>query len=284
MTLVVLADESEDFQALGETIAALMPEHPARTIIVRVRAAAELAARVFAQCWMPFGQRRQICCEQIEITAAEADLGNALALVDAIAAPDLPVISWSRRMRFLRELSGISSRVVVDSGREPDPQAAVQQLAQLATQGVRLGDLSWTRLTRWREMISQSFESAERLARLRGPIEARVEFGGTAAPVAARYLAAWLADSLRSAGASARVTLESAATAKPGGVRRVKLAGADWALEAREGDGRLTIEADALAHCVSIPPGSDDSLLREELGIVRADPVFERTLRSAKDL
>ena len=57
LTLVVLAEASDDAAALGETIAALMPEHPARTIVVRLSGAGEraLAERVYAQCWMPFG-------------------------------------------------------------------------------------------------------------------------------------------------------------------------------------------------------------------------------------
>ena len=62
MTLVVAAEESDDAQAIGETLAALMPEHPSRAIVLRFRADAQrgLAARVFAQCWMPFGHRQQI--------------------------------------------------------------------------------------------------------------------------------------------------------------------------------------------------------------------------------
>jgi hypothetical protein len=68
MTLVVLAEESDDASALGETIAALMPEHPARAVLIRLRGAGEreLTERVYQQCWKPFGQRQQICCEQIE--------------------------------------------------------------------------------------------------------------------------------------------------------------------------------------------------------------------------
>ena len=70
MTLIVITEDREDPSGLGETIAALMPEHPARTIVIRLTGAGErsIAQRVFAQCWMPFGQRRQICCEQVEIT------------------------------------------------------------------------------------------------------------------------------------------------------------------------------------------------------------------------
>ena len=73
MTLVVVAEAREDAAEVGETLALLMREHPSRAMVVRVRDedAPELEARVFAQCWMPFGQRRQICCEQIEIIGVE---------------------------------------------------------------------------------------------------------------------------------------------------------------------------------------------------------------------
>jgi len=52
-----------------------------------------LGARVYSQCWMPFGERRQICCEQIEITApmprsricgADATLAGAGSSVDRV--------------------------------------------------------------------------------------------------------------------------------------------------------------------------------------------------------
>src|SRR2546425_4589855 len=92
MTLVVLADMSDDTGALGETVAALMPEHPARAIVVRLQGAGEaaLGARVYSQCWMPFRERRQICCEQIEITAPDAALADLPALILPLAATDLP--------------------------------------------------------------------------------------------------------------------------------------------------------------------------------------------------
>src|SRR5947207_6648238 len=84
MTLVVVAEESEDPSALGETIASLMPEHPARAILIRLRGAGEraLSEHVYQQCWKPFGQRQQICCEQIELTASDAALGDLASVLD----------------------------------------------------------------------------------------------------------------------------------------------------------------------------------------------------------
>src|SRR3954469_17352118 len=70
MTLIVAAEDAADAEAAGEGLAQLMHEHPSRAIVLRPAEAGELSARVFAQCWMPFGSRQQICCEQIEITAS----------------------------------------------------------------------------------------------------------------------------------------------------------------------------------------------------------------------
>src|ERR1700674_221862 len=66
MTLLTVTQEAEDLSSMLETLTYLMPEHPARSIVVRLQSGALLAGHVTAQCWMPFGQRRQICSEQIE--------------------------------------------------------------------------------------------------------------------------------------------------------------------------------------------------------------------------
>ena len=89
MTLLVLAEAGDDTQGLGETIAALMPEHPARAIVVRLSGAGDrsLAERVYSQCWMPFGQRRQICCEQVEITVSDAALADLQSVVLPLTVP-----------------------------------------------------------------------------------------------------------------------------------------------------------------------------------------------------
>src|SRR5436853_6297522 len=102
MTLVTAVDESEDATSVWSTVAALMPEHPSRAIVIRFRQslARELSARVFSQCWMPFGQRRQICCEQIEISASDASLPDLPAVIVPLAVSDLPVILWCRGARL----------------------------------------------------------------------------------------------------------------------------------------------------------------------------------------
>jgi hypothetical protein len=274
MTLVVIAAPRDDSQALGETIAALMPEHPARAIVIHPDAAAgrDLTGRAFAQCWMPFGQRRQICCEQIEINASASVLEGALSVAAAIAVPDLPVIVWCRDLRLLerpefRHVAALGTRIVVDTAQSPDPVAAIRLLERRLSEGVALGDLSWTRLTRWREMISQLFESRK----LPKSMQVRV---GTISSVSARYMGAWLVDSFRSANSA--VTLEF----EPGS-ERVELSGDNLHVELTRSGERLHTVVDGMKHCGSLPPVSDCTLMSEELKIVGHDPIFERTLRSA---
>src|SRR3954468_17402153 len=122
MTLVAIAEESEEPAALGETIASLMPEHPARAILIRLRGAGEraLSERVYQQCWKPFGQRQQICCEQIELTASDAALGDLPSVLLPLIVADLPVILWCRSPRLVMmpefaEIARSATKVVLDS-------------------------------------------------------------------------------------------------------------------------------------------------------------------------
>lgn len=281
MTLVVIAQEGEDAMSLGETISALMPEHPARTIVIWPKTDEPLAAKVTAQCWMPFGQRRQICCEQIEITAPPGSMPDVASVISPIAAPDLPLIVWCRCRRTFEDsgfahLAEIAQKVVVDTSAWPDAKGAIGRLASMAARGVTLGDLSWTHLTRWREMLSQVFENAMCAARLPEISQVRVRFNPGNMEVMARYMAAWLVNSLETAGVRVDVKLEPGADAAA-----VELSGAGFRVELVRQEGRLITTVDGLSQCTNLPAPTDYMLLREELGIVQRDETFERVLALA---
>jgi glucose-6-phosphate dehydrogenase assembly protein OpcA len=285
MTLVVVAEESEDAAALGETLAALMPEHPARSIVIRLHGAGEraLSERVYAQCWMPFGQRRQICCEQVEIVASDGALADLPSVVLPLAVADLPMILWCRSARVLdmpefRELAAMATRLVVDSQSFPNTDAALRWLTHAVAEGKPpIGDLAWTRLTRWREMLAQVFENRQNLARLGTTARVRVSDGEPVSTHAV-YFAAWAKDALESLGAQVSVTLarESAAF--------VELASGDFAVRLERQGPCLAIRLDGAEQCTSLPTPTDYLVMREELGIAGRDAVFEKTLASAARL
>ncbi len=291
MTLVVVSEESDDPGGLGETIAALMPEHPARTVLIRLRGPGEatLADRVYAQCWMPFGQRRQICCEQIEITATDAALGDLASVVLPLAATDLPVVLWCRSPRLVAmpefsAIAGMARKVVLDSSGFADPQAAAQRMTGFTRQGTLLGDLAWTRLTRWRESLAQVFENPSYLQEVGSISRVRVRSGGSQVPLMGLYLAAWIRDSLAHAGVSAAVTWETDPHFDARVMVEVELSGKGFRVRLARDAEKLVVGVNDLASCTSLSTPTDYLLMREELGVTTRDRVFERTLVSAAAL
>jgi glucose-6-phosphate dehydrogenase assembly protein OpcA len=285
MTLIVISEAADDASALGETVAALMPEHPARTILVRLSGEGEraLSQRVYQQCWKPFGQRQQICCEQIEITASDAALADLPSVILPLAVPDLPAILWCRSARLARlpefgESARMATKVIVDSAAAADPADAIRRMADAVRSGGIVADLAWTRLTRWRETLARVFENRDTLARLSEVDSMLVRFG-PGYDTAAWYLAAWAANALASVGQAVTPVIshqdESLLLELSGGLFHVKLS---------RQDDRLVTVVNEQSNCTNLPRPTDYLLLREELGIVRGDDVFEAALASAARL
>ncbi|MEO8595717.1 MAG: glucose-6-phosphate dehydrogenase assembly protein OpcA [Candidatus Solibacter sp.] len=285
MTLLVLAEFEEDSAELAETMAALMPEHPARSILVRVRQDGEraMSERVYQQCWKPFGQRQQICCEQIELTASDAALADLPSVILPLAVPDLPVILWCRSARLTRRgefagIAGTASKVVIDSAPAEDAVDALERIAAAARNDGVIADLAWTRLTRWRETLARVFENRDTLARLPEVNRIRVSYG-PGNETAAWYLAAWAAGALESVGQAVTPQVE-----KQGESLRLELTGEGFQVSLSRDGERLVAVVNEQSNCTNLPRPTDYMLLREELGIVRRDDVFERTLASAARL
>jgi glucose-6-phosphate dehydrogenase assembly protein OpcA len=292
MTLVTAAEESDDAAGISETLASLMHEHPSRVIVIRFRSGGDrdLEARVFAQCWMPFGQRRQICCEQIELLASDRSIPDLPAMVVPLAVADLPVVLWCRgaRLFWLPEfapLAQIAHKVIIDSTTSPDPRAIIADLAGRVGTGYALADLAWTRLTRWREVVSQTFENRSNLAQLPEVTEVKIALCGPTPPVSAYYMAAWLLNALDVAGAHAKLTWEPG-IGEPGRFRRIEIVTRSGGLAVRiQADGSaVNVAVDHLASCSDFAESADYDLLREELSIPGRDPVFEKTLARAASL
>jgi glucose-6-phosphate dehydrogenase assembly protein OpcA len=262
---------------------------------MRFRAEQEraVAARVFAQCWMPFGHRQQICCEQIEINASDASLPDLPPVVLPLAVPDLPVILWCRSPRLFHLdtfplLAAMSQKLVLDSAAFPEPAATLRELGTMVAAGRALADLSWTRLTRWRELISQIFENRVQLADLPRVSDVVISYRGATAPAPAIYMAAWLIDGLAAVGVQSRARFASVEGEPDGRIQRVDLLAQDGgeaiaSIALVEGQA-AEVRSGKLVNRAPLPPLTDYSLMREELSIPGRDPVFERTLARAVTL
>lgn len=268
MTLISFVDDEEDASRLSETLAGLMKEHPSRAIVVRLREGEDyLDARVFAQCWMPFGHRSQICCEQVEITSSMNRIADVAAIVGPLAVPDLPRVIILRSARLvragaLRKILPLGDKVIVDSARAGAP--GFGELGALLESGHISGDLSWTRITELRAVLAHLLEN-------RKPATITIEYQGREAGPETRYLEAWLESSLP----ATRVGVKGDGGSNDGKPSAIRV---DDDLVVRLADGGAEIDIGELHQRASLPAGAEEELLNTELGIVVHDEVFERAL------
>lgn len=281
MTFLVVTESASGDANTGETLASLMPEHPSRAVVVVLDDKAEaISARVFAQCWMPFGRRQQICCEQIEITTPRDRLKDIATVILGLIVPDLPVVMWSRcpglfDLPEYHRLLPLIDKLIVDSNQVADPPVFLKRLT--AIPDVLVADLSWTRLTRWRETVAGVFENREFLDRLSAPDEITVSYSGEVAPTRAWYLAAWLA---RGLGGRIKPTLRHVGGEQ--GVRGLALKGSDFEVSVDLLDeSQAELRTGSLVTRLIFQRPSDYDLLREELKIFGHDHIFEESLAGA---
>ena len=284
MTLIVVADEARDPQAIGENIAALMHEHPSRAIVIRVRQCPEqlLEARVLAQCWMPFGRRQQICCEQVEIICSPASLADVANVVRALVVPDLPSIlfSPSETLWFLPQFESLlplAGKLVVDSCGMPDSTRVLGFLTALRGKVQRRADLVWSRLTPWREAVAQVFDTPSRRRSVYDLSEVRILYKADEEPSSVYYLAGWFMHVL---GAGVKLKIARGVGPEFASIAHVALSG--QGLEASiDVVDRCTVETrinDGEPQVTVFPQATDYYALRQELSVAGQDAVFEDCL------
>ncbi|HMO55810.1 MAG TPA: glucose-6-phosphate dehydrogenase assembly protein OpcA [Roseiflexaceae bacterium] len=185
----------------------LTSQHPNRAIVIGVNEGASeplLDAWVQAHCQMPAPGRPQVCCEQITIEARGAlDAGQISGLVLPLLVPDLPVMLWLPEGAALdheltRRVRGFADRVIVDTASFTDPLAALRQISALSDEHVEISDLTWGRLTAWRELVAQLFDAHDHQAYLAKVERMTIDYlaGDATAHAQALLLAGWFASRL----------------------------------------------------------------------------------------
>jgi glucose-6-phosphate dehydrogenase assembly protein OpcA len=289
MTFIVVVEEGHDTAALGETIAALMPEHPSRAIVLRVRGGEDfdLEANVFAQCWMPFGSRQQICCEQVEIVSSIGSLADVPSVVRGLIAPDLPVVLYcpSENLWWLRQFQALlplANKLMLDSSGMPRSLRALTYLNSLSPPtGLRRADLAWSRLTPWRQSISRIFDQPGRLRMIYDLSEVQIMYKNEDEPASVYYLAGWFMQVL---GASVKLSVAPGVGPEFASIVRVGLVGPRINASVELIDAStVEVRVNGDREQVNVyPPMTEYEALRQELSIVGRDPVFEDVLGLAQ--
>ncbi|MBV8817314.1 MAG: glucose-6-phosphate dehydrogenase assembly protein OpcA, partial [Acidobacteriaceae bacterium] len=225
----------------------------------------EFDARVLAQCWMPFGKRQQICCEQIEITASQSRLEDLPNFVLGLMAPDLPVVLWCRTERLVSDSSfaklfSLTDKIIIDTATFRDTNSGVDVIRQLNSAGRNVVDLAWTRLTPLRGAVAQFFDDGEARKHLKEYKTVVIDYVGPNSPELA-YLTQWFKTTL-SIDVQTRQAKQDGAFA----IQEIQFLAPDYSTSLVLGDRAY------------LPKLSDCDLIREELSIIGIDPIFRKCL------
>jgi glucose-6-phosphate dehydrogenase assembly protein OpcA len=170
-------------------------------------------------------------------------------------------------------------------GRAIDSSArvALHELTRIAEAGAgagaMLGDLAWTRLTRWRESVAQIFQSRANRADLENLEQVSVVTNQEPG-VSAFYLGAWVMDSLAAIGMTPRFRIERNGES----ALALRMTAPELSVDVEVRDDRMVSKVNGLSNCAKMPEATEYALMKEELSVMRRDRAFERTLPSAARL
>ncbi|MBA3532706.1 MAG: glucose-6-phosphate dehydrogenase assembly protein OpcA, partial [Ardenticatenales bacterium] len=241
---------------------------------------------------------RSLCAEQIRLHAAGRARERLPGAVRTLLTANLPVVLWwalppEFDSELYEELARLADRVFLDSSTLPGGFS----LQTLSGEWVNphTSDLNWSRLTSWREMIAQLFDSPANRDHLATLDKVHIETGEGRS--AGWLLAGWLASRLgwqvehaepessrfrRADGEGVQLSLST--HTEPLGLIRVTLEGGGArfvvqrvAEDCAEGIVDLPGEA-PLERMGHLTDESEAALLSRELDLMARDRVYEETL------
>jgi glucose-6-phosphate dehydrogenase assembly protein OpcA len=320
LTVVNNRQSAEAFQPV---LAKVSEIHPSRSIVAFPESGdPEMLAWIRAQCLIPFSGGPQVCCESIILAArgkAFRDLPNTLL---SLLIPDLPVYLYWKSFQIdgremIESMVRFANLLIVDSHQSrEDPRNRLRLLQLLKDQQkeIAVRDLNWARITPWRDLIAQFFDSKASRKFLHEISEVEIVRDLSAAgsiPTRTLLLTGWLASNLGWRQLSAkrsddqwlsqwasgeheiqvRFTGKLAAPNQSPGINSVRLrtrSNAEFSVSvdkdascitavARVGDSRLV-------HSVSQKLLEESSILNAELSQTGKDVVFTAALAKALEL
>lgn len=170
VNVVVVATREMHAVRAAKTISEVAMRHPSRAIVVLGDGRRQIGAnaRIELHCLAPSLDRfGQVHYEQVLIRASGKVDDRVGSVIVPLLVPDLPVFLWWTGTppvgtRHFEELVAIADRLVVDSADFARPEATLPELSRVCVLGATrcaLTDLNWSRLTCWRELVTQFFDA-----------------------------------------------------------------------------------------------------------------------------
>jgi glucose-6-phosphate dehydrogenase assembly protein OpcA len=187
LNLLVYVESEEEGREVSNVVSQVTLQNPCRAIVMITEPTSPrtaLTAWISAHCHLPVAGEKQVCSEEISVAASGEAVADLPSVVVPLTVSGLPVYLWWRAGRFqpvshFNQILRISDHIFVDSARFPDPPADLSSFAarvEKSSGDIAFSDLNWTRLTPWRQLVAQCFDSAELRPCLEQLAEVRVEY------------------------------------------------------------------------------------------------------------
>src|SRR5256885_14219462 len=138
LNLIIFTPDPSESSEVDDIVIDVTASHPCRVIALVADRTAEskLTAEVTSRCTLPTPTSKQVCCEQVTITASEDHLDEAPSAIVPLLISDLPVYLWWRAepkgedKELYGWLADIADRVVIDSAKFNDPEGDLASIAE----------------------------------------------------------------------------------------------------------------------------------------------------------
>ena len=173
LNLLVYVPQNAEAAIVDDILTDLTASYPCRAVLMIADSSAaqpKLEAQVTSRCSLPTATSKQVCCEQVTITAAGAGVNDVASAVTPLLLSDLPVYLWWRAVpriqdkKLFRKLADISDRLIIDSALFNDPHGDFAGMAAVLNATPRwtaISDLNWARLTAWRALLAGFYDVSD---------------------------------------------------------------------------------------------------------------------------
>jgi glucose-6-phosphate dehydrogenase assembly protein OpcA len=195
LNLIICAPDIESAQRASKVLRDLSSTHIARVTILILDSSdttpSGISTWVTLRCFSVISDLMRHCFEQMTMLVTGSAIRSVGNIIQPLLKPELPVYLWwlgdpPDEASSLSPLVNLSNRIIVDSTSFFNPEQDVLTLTALssASPNSAFSDLNWGRLTPWRQLVVQFFDSAEYRPYLDGLTTIEIEHA--VAPVAMR--------------------------------------------------------------------------------------------------
>ncbi len=207
LNLIITFNNKNQYLDTLDLIPEVTSHYPCRIIMVLINPELDtekITSYISAFCQPPRQDGKQLCCELITLETGSAGENNLPGILLPLLLPDLPVFLWSPNNLFLNNLKFQNfhkniERVILFS---PDTIESVAELHKMAGYVIKaskiskISDMTWAKLTNWREAVAQFFDNKEGTEYLKNLHKITIEHYGDGVSTNAFLISGWIASRL----------------------------------------------------------------------------------------